>query len=198
MIDEIKKLEEEIGDCSMCGLQRVRNRVVPGVLKLDSEIMFIGEAPGAREDAIGRPFVGSAGQLLTKMVKAMGLSRDDVSVVNTIKCRPPDNRDPKEHEIEMCFDYLSRQIDIVKPKLLVTLGNPATKTILKTDIGITRLRGKFYKSHCEIPVMPTYHPAYLLRNPSKKGESWEDLKKIIKFLKHGLGEEKIIDVPKRR
>jgi DNA polymerase len=140
--------------------------------------MFIGEAPGREEDAQGAPFVGAAGQLLTRMIAAMGLTREEVYICNIIKCRPPDNRNPAVDEIEACEPFLRRQIDVIGPRIIITLGNFAAKTLLRTETGITRLRGRFYTYH-GIPLMPTYHPAYLLRNPAQKRPVWQDLQAVM-------------------
>jgi DNA polymerase len=143
--------------------------------------MFVGEGPGAEEDRQGRPFVGRAGQLLTKMIEAMGLKREEVYIANIVKCRPPDNRNPFREEATACIDYLKKQIELVSPKVIVCLGSVAATYLLNTEKQISKLRGEFVDFN-GIKVMPTFHPAYLLRNPSKKKEAWEDLKKVINFL----------------
>jgi DNA polymerase len=147
--------------------------------------MFIGEGPGADEDATGRPFVGRAGQLLTKMIEAIGLKREEVYIANVVKSRPPGNRTPESDEVKACIPFLFRQIATIRPKLIVALGNPAMQALLDTKIGITKMRGNFqsYPRIPEIKVMPTFHPAYLLRSPDKKREAWEDLKKVRAFLR---------------
>ena len=147
--------------------------------------MVVGEAPGADEDASGRPFIGRAGQLLTKMMEAIQYKREDIYIANIIKCRPPGNRNPERDEVEMCSPFLYRQIAVIKPRLIVTLGNPSTQGLLNTKQGITTLRGHFhdYPRIEGIKVMPTFHPAYLLRSPDKKKETWEDLKMVRDFLK---------------
>jgi DNA polymerase len=147
--------------------------------------MFVGEAPGADEDATGRPFVGRAGQLLDKMIEAIGMRREEVYIANVIKSRPPGNRNPEKDEIAACIPFLFRQIAAIKPRLIVTLGNPATQELLETRTGITKMRGEFqdYPRLPSVKVLPTFHPAYLLRSPDKKREAWEDLKKVRAFLR---------------
>jgi len=145
--------------------------------------LFIGEAPGHDEDIKGEPFVGRAGQLLTKMIEAMGYKRSHVYIANIVKCRPPDNRYPEPDESKTCYPFLLQQIDAVKPKIIVSLGNLATQTLLETKTGITALHGTFRDFH-GTTLMPTYHPAFLLRNPNMKKPCWEDLKKVIEFLKN--------------
>jgi len=172
-------LRVEIGpDCRLCKLHTLgRKQVVFGVGNPNADLMFVGEAPGADEDIQGEPFVGRAGQLLTKIIEAIGMSRSDVYIANVIKCRPPGNRNPEPDEVERCEPFLFRQIDIVKPKVIVALGKFAAQSLLKTTDPITRLRGREYKFRSAI-LMPTFHPAYLLRNPSSKREVWEDMKRV--------------------
>lgn len=179
---------DEVKGCTKCGLSNTRTKTVFGVGSPAARIMFIGEAPGRDEDMTGIPFVGRAGELLTKMIEAgMGLKRDDVYIGNVLKCRPPNNRDPATDEILACKDYLWRQIDLIQPEVIIALGAPAAKTLLDTKDGIGRLRGQwhdFYPSGTAlvgdpIPVMPTYHPAYLLRSPGEKKKAWEDLKMVM-------------------
>ena len=143
--------------------------------------MFIGEGPGRDEDLQGEPFVGRAGQLLTKIIEAMGLTRNDVYIANIVKCRPPDNRYPAPDEVETCSPFLMKQVEIIKPKVVVTLGNLATQTILGTKEGITSLRNKFHDWN-GTKLMPTYHPAFLLRNPNMKRPLWDDMKEVMRFL----------------
>ncbi len=180
--------DNEVKGCTHCGLHTTRNKTVFGVGSPTARIMFIGEAPGADEDASGEPFVGRAGQLLTDMIqKGMGLKRDEVYICNVIKCRPPNNRTPAIDEIIACKGYLWRQIEIIQPQVIIALGAPAVQTILNTREGIGRLRSRwhnFYPSGSEtigdpIPVMPTFHPAYLLRSPGEKGKAWADLKMVM-------------------
>lgn len=171
----------EIGDCTRCQLHKGRIHLVFGVGNPEARLMFVGEGPGADEDAQGEPFVGRAGQLLTKMIEAMGLKRSDVYICNIIKCRPPGNRNPEPVEIATCIPFLKKQIDIVKPAVIVCLGKIAAQSLLQTEIPITKLRGQF-QDYGDIRVMPTYHPAFLLRNPPMKKFVWEDLKKVMELL----------------
>jgi DNA polymerase len=168
----------DIGDCTRCKLHTLgRSQVVFGVGNPDADLMFVGEAPGADEDVQGIPFVGRAGQLLTKIIEAIDLKREDVYIANVIKCRPPGNRNPEPDEVEQCEPFLFRQIATIKPKVIVALGKFAAQSLLKTTEPITRIRGREYK-YREAILMPTYHPAYLLRNPSSKREVWEDMKRV--------------------
>lgn len=179
--DPFDTLMEKVAACKKCQLFKSRQNVVFGEGNISAELMFIGEGPGAEEDKQGRPFVGRAGQLLTKMIEAMGLKREDVYIANIVKCRPPDNRNPFKEEAQSCIDYLMEQIKTVNPKVIICLGSVAATYLLNTEKQISKLRGEFVDFN-GIKVMPTFHPAYLLRNPSKKKETWEDLKKVIKFL----------------
>ena len=176
-------LRAEIGeDCSRCKLHTLgRKRIVFGVGNPNADLMFVGEAPGADEDIQGEPFVGRAGQLLTKIIEAIDLKREDVYIANVIKCRPPGNRNPEPDEVERCEPFLFRQIDTIKPKVIVALGKFAAQSLLKTTEPITRIRGREYKYRDSI-LMPTYHPAYLLRNPSAKRDVWEDMKRVRAIL----------------
>ncbi len=180
-LDDIRR---DLGDCQRCKLWKTRTNLVFGEGNPQAALMFVGEAPGADEDASGRPFVGRAGQLLTKMIEAIGMRRDEVYIANIVKSRPPENRPPEKDEIEACSPFILRQIATIHPRLIVTLGNPATQEILKTKTGISRLRGEFqdYPHLPDIKVLPTFHPAYLLRSPDKKREAWEDLKRVRAFL----------------
>jgi uracil-DNA glycosylase family 4 len=184
-LDEIRA---EMGDCQRCKLWRTRTKLVFGEGQAKAELMFVGEAPGADEDLTGRPFVGRAGQLLNKMIEAIGMKREEVYIANVIKSRPPGNRNPEKDEIEACIPFLYRQIAAVHPRLIVTLGNPATQELLDTKTGISKMRGQFqdYPRLAGIKVLPTFHPAYLLRSPDKKREAWEDLKKVRAFLRGEL------------
>jgi DNA polymerase len=179
----LQLIKEEIGpDCSRCKLHTLgRTQVVFGVGNPNADLMFVGEAPGADEDMQGEPFVGRAGQLLTKIIEAIGLKREDVYIANVIKCRPPGNRNPEPDEVEQCEPFLFRQIDTVKPKVIVALGKFAAQCLLRTNDPITRIRGREYKYRDAI-LMPTYHPAYLLRTPSAKREVWEDMKRVRAIL----------------
>jgi DNA polymerase len=183
--DSLDKIRADLGDCQRCKLWKTRTNIVFGEGNPKAELMIVGEAPGADEDASGRPFVGRAGQLLTKMIEAIQFSREDVYIANILKSRPPDNRNPEADETKACIPFLYRQIAVIKPKLIVTLGNPATQGLLDTKVGITKLRGEFqeYPRLPGIKVLPTFHPAYLLRSPDKKREAWEDLKKVKAFLR---------------
>ena len=179
----LSALRVEIGpECSRCKLHTLgRRQVVFGVGNPHADLMFVGEAPGADEDIQGEPFVGRAGQLLTKIIEAIGMKRGDVYIANVIKCRPPQNRNPEPDEVEQCEPFLFRQIDIVKPKVIVALGKFAAQCLLKSTDPITRIRGREY-SYRDAILMPTYHPAYLLRNPSAKREVWDDMKRVRAIL----------------
>jgi DNA polymerase len=166
-------------DCRLCGLARTRKKVVFGDGDPHAKIVFVGEAPGADEDEQGLPFVGRAGQLLTNIIAAMGLERKEVYICNIIKCRPPGNRNPLPEEIRSCEPYLKQQLRLISPQMICALGSFAAKTLLKTETAITLLRGRFH-SYEGIPLMPTYHPAYLLRNPSAKKQVWDDVQLIMK------------------
>jgi DNA polymerase len=172
-------LEVETKRCRKCAeLARTRRNVVFGVGNPRTELMFIGEAPGADEDAQGEPFVGRAGQLLTKIIEAMGMKRSDVYIANVLKCRPPENRTPLPDETVNCLPYLEKQIEMIRPKVIVALGATALRALLDIQIGITKMRGNWY-TYRDIPIMPTFHPAYLLRNPPAKKEVWEDMKAVL-------------------
>lgn len=178
----LQELREDIGDCTRCKLCRNRKNIVFGEGSPDSKIMFIGEGPGRDEDIQARPFVGEAGQLLTRIIEKMGLKRQEVYIANIVKCRPPNNREPEEEEIATCRPFVERQIEIIKPSVIVCLGKVATQSLLRARTPISKTRGNFldYKN---IPVMPTFHPAYLLRNPKDKWLTWDDMKKVIEKLK---------------
>jgi DNA polymerase len=182
--DALAAIKAEIGpDCSRCKLHTLgRRQVVFGVGSPQADLMFVGEAPGADEDIQGIPFVGRAGQLLTKIIEAIGLTRDDVYIANVIKCRPPQNRNPEQDEVDTCEPFLFQQIDVIKPKVIVALGTFAARTLLRTLDPISRLRGRVY-DYRGAKLIPTFHPAYLLRNPSSKREVWEDMKKAREILK---------------
>ena len=174
-------VREELGDCSRCPLHRTRRNLVFGEGSAGAKLVFVGEAPGEEEDNQGRPFVGRAGQLLTKIIGAMGLAREDVYICNILKCRPPGNRNPKEDEITTCEPFLLKQLEAINPEIICALGTFAAKTLLRTDSPISAIRGKFHDYHGR-KLMPTYHPAYLLRNPDAKKLVWEDVQKIMKIL----------------
>jgi DNA polymerase len=178
----LKVVREDLGDCRRCGLHAGRRQIVFGVGNPDAHLVFVGEAPGADEDAQGEPFVGKAGQLLTKMIEAMGYRRDDVYICNVIKCRPPGNRNPEPDEVAACEPFLKKQLAALRPRLIVTLGKFAAQCLLRDDSPISRLRGNF-RTYEGITLMPTFHPAYLLRDPSKKKEAWADLKAVNAALK---------------
>jgi len=186
--DTLEKIRADLGECQRCKLWETRQTIVFGEGNDKAELMFVGEAPGADEDASGRPFVGRAGQLLTKMIEAINLKREDVYIANVIKSRPPGNRNPEKDEIEACIPFLFRQIAVIRPKLIVTLGSPATQSLLNVKTGISHMRGTFqdYPRVPGIKVLPTFHPAYLLRSPDKKREAWEDLKKVRAFMRGEL------------
>ena len=179
----LNALRGEIGDCQRCKLAKTRRHIVFGTGSAEANLMFVGEAPGADEDAQGEPFVGAAGQLLTKMIKAMGYERSEVYICNILKCRPPQNRNPEADEIEACEQFLRTQIAVVQPRVIVALGKFAAHFLCGETTPITRLRGNLRTYH-EIPVMPTYHPAFLLRDESRKGEAWADLKQVMAMLKN--------------
>ena len=180
--DALAAIRTDIGDCTRCKLHGMgRTQIVFGVGNPEADLMFVGEAPGADEDVQGFPFVGRAGQLLTKIIEAIGLKREDVYIANVIKCRPPGNRNPEPDEVETCEPFLFRQIDVIKPKVVVALGTFAARALLRTLDPISRLRGRVY-DYRGAKLIPTFHPAYLLRNPSSKREVWEDMKLVRKLL----------------
>jgi uracil-DNA glycosylase family 4 len=180
--DALAAVRADIGDCTRCKLHTLgRSQIVFGVGNPDADLMFVGEAPGADEDVQGIPFVGRAGQLLTKIIEAIDLKREDVYIANVIKCRPPQNRNPEPDEVETCEPFLFQQIDIIKPKVIVALGKFAAQALLRTLDPISRLRGRVYH-YRGAKLIPTFHPAYLLRNPSSKREVWEDMKLVKRLL----------------
>ncbi len=179
---KLDKIREELGDCRRCRLWEKRTNLVFGEGDPKADLVFIGEGPGRDEDIEGRPFVGAAGRQLTDIItKGMNLSREDVYICNVVKCRPPDNRDPLPDEISACEPFLIKQLRAIRPRVMVALGRVAAQNLLKTDVPISRLRGKFH-DYDGIPLMPTFHPAYLLRNPGGKKPVWEDIKKVMKLL----------------
>jgi uracil-DNA glycosylase family 4 len=181
-------IRDDIGDCTRCKLHRLgRRQVVFGVGNPTADLMFVGEAPGADEDVQGIPFVGRAGQLLTKIIEAIGLTREDVYIANVIKCRPPENRNPEPDEVESCEPFLFRQIDRIQPKVIVALGTFAAKALLKTQEPISRLRGRSF-DYRGATLIPTFHPAFLLRSPDRKRDVWEDMKKVRALLQPSAGE----------
>lgn len=180
--ESLAAVQEELVDCTRCKLHKGRKNIVFGEGNPSAALVFVGEGPGFEEDQQGRPFVGEAGQLLTKIIEnGMKLKRTDVYICNVVKCRPPENRAPEPDEIAACEPFLAKQIGAIKPKVIVTLGNIPTQTLLKTREGITRLRGT-WQTYQGIPLMPTFHPAYLLRNPAGKKLVWEDVQKVMKEL----------------
>jgi len=187
--DTLVKIREDIGDCRRCGLCEKRNKIVFGSGNENARLVFVGEGPGADEDAQGLPFVGRAGQLLTQMIdgtackEGIPVSRPDVYICNVVKCRPPENRTPLPEEMEICGQFLFRQLMTLRPKAICALGSTAAKALLATKDGVTRLRGNWHKWN-DIPVMVTYHPSYLLRpyNQNAKREAWDDLKKVLHFV----------------
>jgi DNA polymerase len=183
--EALREIRMDIGDCVRCKLHGMgRTQIVFGVGNPNADLMFVGEAPGADEDIQGEPFVGRAGQLLTKIIEAIGMRREDVYIANVLKCRPPGNRNPEPDEVEQCEPFLLRQIDVIKPKVIVALGKFAAQCLLRTNEPITRLRGREYKFRDAI-LMPTYHPAYLLRTPSAKRDVWEDMKRVKTIIEEG-------------
>jgi len=174
---KLQKIHQKLQNCAQCSLCQYRTHVVSGEGHPCAQLVFIGEAPGAQEDLQGRPFVGKAGQLLDRMISAIGLKREDVFITNVVKCRPPGNRNPTPDEVQECSPFLFEQLQIIQPKIIVCLGKFAAQTLLQTHTPITQLRGKLYPFH-GAQIIPTFHPAYLLRNPSAKREVWEDLKQV--------------------
>ncbi len=182
VVARLSEMAADVAGCERCGLGKSRKQAVFGTGNPETDLMFIGEGPGYDEDQQGIPFVGKAGQLLTKIINAIELDREDVYITNIVKCRPPGNRDPLPEEAGACHPYLSEQIRLIQPKIICTLGRHASQVILKTTESISRLRGKFHSIN-GIMIMPTYHPAYLLRNASGKRPVWEDMQKIRDYLK---------------
>jgi len=178
----LKQLEADLQECCKCSLGETRTNLVFGAGNPDADLMFIGEAPGRDEDLQGEPFIGRAGQLLTKIIEAIDMTRKDVYIGNILKCRPPSNRTPSPSEMVMCMPYLRKQIRLIQPKIIVALGGTAVQGLLKTTDGITKLRGTFTDFE-GIKLMPTFHPAYLLRNPSSKRKVWEDMQLVRDTLK---------------
>ena len=185
--DLLDELQQIVTACVKCRLAKSRTQVVYGVGSPNADLMFIGEAPGRDEDIQGKPFVGRAGQLLTDIIKAMKLTRDDVYIANVIKCRPPENRNPEPDEIEECRPFIRRQIEIIQPKVIVTLGRIALQSLMERGYAISGARGQWLDFH-GIKVMPSYHPAYLLRTPSAKKDVWADMKKVMAELSSASAE----------
>ncbi|MBI2608500.1 MAG: uracil-DNA glycosylase [Deltaproteobacteria bacterium] len=180
--EDLKKCESLVSQCFNCALHKGRTQTVFGTGNTKAELMFVGEGPGRDEDLKGEPFVGRAGKLLTKIIQAMGLERKDVYICNIVKCRPPNNRAPLPKEEEECTPYLLKQIELIKPKIVVALGTSAAQFLLKSDAPISHIRGKFFDFHGS-KLLPTFHPAYLLRNPNMKRPVWEDMQLVMKELK---------------
>jgi uracil-DNA glycosylase family 4 len=182
VVDILREVRTDIGDCTRCKLHKLgRTQIVFGVGNPRAQLMFVGEAPGQDEDIQGEPFVGRAGQLLTKIIEAIGLSRSDVYIANVIKCRPPNNRNPEPDEVATCEPFLFRQIDAIKPKVIVALGTFAAQCLLKTSDPISRMRGRAF-NYRGAQLIPTFHPAFLLRSPDRKRDVWEDMKKVRALL----------------
>jgi DNA polymerase len=179
LAETLVDIRADLGDCQRCRLARGRNSIVFGDGNPQAKLLFVGEGPGFEEDRQGKPFVGAAGQLLTRIIEAIKLTRSQVYICNIIKCRPPTNRNPESHEIKTCFPFLERQIAAIRPNFICALGTFAAQTLLQTTTPISRLRGRFH-DYKGIKVLPTFHPAYLLRNPAKKREVWEDMKMLMK------------------
>jgi uracil-DNA glycosylase len=179
--ETLEQIQNDLGDCQRCKLWKGRTNIVFGSGNPHAQLVFVGEGPGFDEDRQGKPFVGKAGQLLTKIIEAMKLSRDQVYICNVIKCRPPENRNPEPDEIKACFPFLKRQLNSISPDFICALGSVAAKALLEKEVFISRVRGRFF-DYRGIRVMPTYHPAYLLRNPGKKKDVWEDVQKIMKII----------------
>lgn len=177
------ELEQQVSSCTLCDLHKTRRNVVFGVGNKDADILIIGEAPGATEDAQGKPFVGRAGLLLDAMLATIGLHRDDVFIANILKCRPPNNRDPLPREVKLCTPYLQQQIALIKPKIIMAVGRIAAHFLLNTNQSLGRLRGRVYSyGEQKIPLLVTYHPAYLLRSPREKAKAYQDLLRIQEIL----------------
>ena len=176
---QLENIRSELGECTRCNLHQHRKHIVFGTGNPDAQLVFVGEGPGGEEDVQGKPFVGRAGQLLTKIINSIDLTRDEVYIANIIKCRPPHNRNPEPDEIKACEPFLIKQLDAIKPKIICALGTFAAQTLLETDERISRLRGKFIP-YRESRLIATFHPAFLLRNPQRKRDVWEDMKMIRK------------------
>jgi uracil-DNA glycosylase family 4 len=179
--DTLERIREDLGECTRCRLHERRNKIVFGAGNSRAELVFVGEGPGHDEDVQGLPFVGRAGKLLTQMIEAMGLTREQVYICNVVKCRPPENRKPEDDEVATCSPYLYRQLDVIAPNAIVCLGGTAAQALLKTKDSISRFRGTWFEFR-NTKLLATYHPAYLLRNPAAKGEVWKDLQKVMAHL----------------
>lgn len=179
--DTLERIREDLGECTRCRLHEQRNKIVFGAGNSRAELVFVGEGPGRDEDMQGLPFVGRAGKLLTQMIEAMGLQREDVYICNVVKCRPPENRKPEDDEVATCAPFLFRQLDVISPKAIVCLGATAAQALLETKDSISRFRGTWF-DYRNTKLMVTYHPAYLLRNPAAKSDVWKDLQKVMVHL----------------
>jgi DNA polymerase len=177
----LEQVRGELGDCTRCKLHQGRTTLVFGVGRPDADLMFVGEAPGRDEDQQGEPFVGPAGQLLTKIIEAIGLTRDQVYIANVIKCRPPQNRNPELDEVQTCAPFLFQQLDVIRPRVVVALGACAVRTLLRSEQSISRLRGQVF-DYRGAKLVPTFHPAFLLRSPDRKRDVWQDMKKVRALL----------------
>lgn len=182
--DRLRLIREDLGDCTRCKLHGGRTTLVFGVGSPDADLMFVGEAPGRDEDLQGIPFVGRAGQLLTRIIESIDLRREDVYIANVIKCRPPDNRNPAPDEVRTCEPFLFAQVDAIRPRIIVALGSFAARALLRTEDAISKLRGRVY-DYRGAKLIPTFHPAFLLRSPERKRDVWEDMKKIRSMLRAG-------------
>lgn len=181
LAETLDAVRQDLGDCRRCGLGASRKNLVYGVGNPNARVLLVGEAPGRDEDLKGEPFVGEAGRLLDRILQAMGMQREEVYICNVLKCRPPHNRDPEPEEIATCEEFLIRQIAAIKPQIIIGLGRFAVHSLLKSRIPISRIHGE-WQSYQGIPLMPTYHPAYLLRNPEGKRDVWEDMKEVMRRL----------------
>ncbi|MCK4508001.1 MAG: uracil-DNA glycosylase [Desulfuromonadales bacterium] len=181
LVESLDTIREELGDCQRCGLAASRAKLVYGVGNPNARLVLVGEAPGREEDLKGEPFIGEAGQLLDRILLAMGMQREEVYICNVLKCRPPNNRDPQPEEVATCEAFLIRQIAAIRPQVIIGLGRFAVHSLLKSRTPISRLRGE-WQEYQGIPLMPTYHPAYLLRNPEGKRDVWEDMKEVLRLL----------------
>ena len=180
----LQVIREDLGECDRCELHTTRTKLVYGVGNPDADLMFVGEAPGRDEDRQGIPFVGRAGQLLTKIIESIDLCREDVYIANVIKCRPPENRNPTPDEVQTCEPFLFAQVDAIEPRVIVALGSFATRTLLRTEETISKLRGQIF-TYRGAQLIPTFHPAFLLRSPDHKREVWQDMKKVRAILRSG-------------
>ena len=182
-VETLEHIRRDLGNCERCGLCRLRQHIVFGAGDPGARLVFVGEGPGREEDLRGEPFVGAAGELLTRIIQAIKLTRDQVYICNIIKCRPPRNRNPLTEEIDACRPFLDRQLAAIQPEFIVALGKVAAQTLLGSEVPISRLRGRFHDYH-GMRLLPTYHPAYLLRNPDKKRDVWEDMKLLMREYGH--------------